>query len=52
MAKRVAKYFSKKLEDLNLITIHLGNGSSVACIRNGKSVDTSMGMRKEERGER
>jgi acetate kinase len=33
----------KKLEDLKIITCHLGNGSSMAAIRNGVSVDTSMG---------
>ena len=31
-------------EELNLITLHLGNGASVAAIREGKSIDTSMGM--------
>ncbi len=30
--------------ELNIITAHLGNGASVASIKNGKSVDTSMGM--------
>ena len=33
-----------KKEDINLITCHLGNGSSVCAIKDGKSVDTSMGF--------
>jgi acetate kinase len=32
------------MEDLRLITCHLGNGASVAAIKNGKVVDTSMGF--------
>ncbi|XOD70348.1 MAG: acetate kinase [Sodalis sp. (in: enterobacteria)] len=39
-----AKMLNKPLKRLNLITCHLGNGSSVAAIRNGQCVDTSMGM--------
>ena len=34
----------KKLEDLNIITVHAGNGSSITAIKNGKSIDTSMGL--------
>ena len=34
----------RPLTSLNLITLHLGNGASVTAIKNGKSVDTSMGM--------
>lgn len=45
VSKHLAKYLSRPLENLNLITIHLGNGGSMACIKNGKSVDTSMGMK-------
>jgi len=44
VAKKVAEYLKQDLSSLNLITAHLGNGCSVACIRNGKSVDTSMGF--------
>jgi acetate kinase len=32
------------MEDINLITLHLGNGASAAAIRNGKCIDTSMGL--------
>jgi acetate kinase len=44
VAKEAAKYLGKPLDELNLITIHLGNGASITAIEKGKSVDTSMGM--------
>ena len=44
VAKQAAKYLNKPLEQCNLISAHLGNGCSVAVIKNGESVDTSMGM--------
>ncbi len=44
VAKQCAKYLNTPLENLNLITIHLGNGASITAIENGKSVDTSMGF--------
>lgn len=44
VAKRGAEYLGLPLSELNLITIHLGNGASMAAIKNGKCVDTSMGM--------
>ena len=44
VANECAKLLGKKLEDLNLITVHMGNGSSMAAIKNGKSVDTTMGL--------
>jgi len=43
VAKQGAKAMGKKLEELKIITCHLGNGSSMAAIRNGVSVDTTMG---------
>lgn len=39
-----AKILNKPLNTLNVITCHLGNGGSVTAIRNGESVDTSMGL--------
>ena len=39
-----AKVLGKPIEDLKLITCHLGNGSSVTAVKNGKCVDTSMGF--------
>lgn len=44
VAKQAAVYLKKPLESLNLITLHLGNGASMAAIASGESVDTSMGM--------
>jgi acetate kinase len=42
VSESAMKYLNKK--DAKLITIHLGNGCSMAAIKNGKSVDTSMGF--------
>ena len=42
--KESAKVLKKSLHDINLITLHLGNGASVCAIKNGKSIDTSMGF--------
>ncbi|KGM97762.1 acetate kinase [Clostridium novyi A str. 4552] len=39
-----AKVLGKNIEDLKVITCHLGNGSSLAAVKNGKCVDTSMGF--------
>uniref|UniRef100_UPI002600353F acetate/propionate family kinase n=1 Tax=Thiocapsa sp. TaxID=2024551 RepID=UPI002600353F len=44
VAKRAAAMLGRSLECCNLITLHLGNGSSATAIRDGKSVDTSMGL--------
>ncbi len=44
VAKQAAKFLDKPLHSLNLITLHLGNGGSVTAIKQGKSIDTSMGM--------
>lgn len=39
-----AKLLGKNLEDAKIITVHLGNGSSVAAVSGGHSIDTSMGF--------
>jgi acetate kinase len=39
-----AELMGKKIEDLKLISCHLGNGASICAVKNGKSVDTSMGL--------
>jgi len=39
-----AKALNKPVNETNIISAHLGNGASVAAIKNGQSVDTSMGM--------
>jgi acetate kinase len=44
VARVAAELLGRPPSDLNLITLHLGNGASAAAIREGKSVDTSMGM--------
>jgi len=44
VTQRAADYMGQPLAELNLITIHLGNGASMAAIKLGKSVDTTMGM--------
>ena len=44
VAQRAADMLGKPIENLRLISCHLGNGSSVTAINGGKSVDTSMGF--------
>ena len=44
VAQRAAAMLGKPLEQLKLISCHLGNGSSVTAVDGGKSVDTSMGF--------
>ena len=44
VASRAAAMLGRPLEELKLISCHLGNGSSVTAVDNGKSVDTSMGF--------
>lgn len=44
VAQECAKILEKPLCQLNLITLHLGNGASACAIKNGESVDTSMGF--------
>lgn len=43
VSRVAAEFLGKKPEDVNLITCHLGNGCSIAAIKAGKCVDTSMG---------
>ncbi len=44
VAARAAEMLGKPLAEVNLISCHLGNGSSVAAIAGGRSIDTSMGL--------
>ena len=44
ISKQASLALGKDIKDTNLITLHLGNGASVCAIKNGKSVDTSMGF--------
>ena len=41
---KVAETMGKDIKNLKIITCHLGNGCSLAAVKNGKSVDTSMGF--------
>lgn len=41
---RAAKLLNKPIEELKIVTAHLGNGGSMAAVCNGKSIDTSMGF--------
>jgi acetate kinase len=41
---KAAEYLGIPIDNFNCITCHLGNGSSITAVRNGKSVDTSMGF--------
>ena len=44
VSKRAAEVMGRPYDDLKTIVCHLGNGSSVTAVMNGKSVDTSMGL--------
>ncbi len=44
VAMRCAKLMNTDIDKLRIITIHLGNGSSVAAVKYGQSIDTSMGF--------
>ena len=44
VAKKAAELLNKDINDINLVTLHLGNGASACAIKNGKSIDTSMGF--------
>lgn len=44
VSQRLAEIENKNIEDLKIVTCHLGQGSSICAIQGGKSVDTSMGL--------
>ncbi len=44
VSARCAEVMGKELKDIKLITCHLGNGSSITAIKDGKVIDTSMGL--------
>ncbi len=44
VSKRAAQFLGKDGEDLKIIVCHLGNGASVSAVKNGKCIDTSMGL--------
>ena len=44
VSEQAAEYLHKSPKDLKIVTCHLGNGSSLAAVKNGVCVDTSMGL--------
>ncbi len=44
VSQKAAELLGKNIEDVKIITCHLGNGSSVAAVKNGKVIDTTMGL--------
>ena len=44
VSERAAEMLNVNIEDLKIITCHLGNGASVSAIKRGKCIDTSMGL--------
>jgi len=44
VAQKACEFLGKEFANTKVITCHLGNGSSIAAVKNGKSIDTSMGL--------
>ena len=44
VSQKACRYLGRDFYNINIITCHLGNGSSIAAIKKGRSVDTSMGF--------
>ncbi|MGZ7445397.1 acetate/propionate family kinase [Paenibacillus sp. TH7-28] len=44
VSKTAAEFLNRPIEDLKIITCHIGNGASLTAVKDGVSVDTSMGM--------
>lgn len=44
VSEKAAEMLDKNVKDLKIITCHLGNGASIAAIKDGKSIETSMGF--------
>lgn len=44
VAHRAAEMLNKPIEELKIVTCHLGNGASICAVKNGQSIDTSMGF--------
>ncbi len=44
VSARCAEVMGKNIEDLKIVTCHLGNGSSITAVKGGKCIDTSMGL--------
>lgn len=44
VTRKTAEFLNQSIDETNIIICHIGNGGSIAAIKNGKSVDTSMGL--------
>ena len=44
IVQEAAKFLKKPVSKVNLVTCHMGNGSSLSAVKNGQCVDTSMGL--------
>ena len=44
VSRRLAEFIGKDYSNLKIVTCHLGNGSSITAVKNGKSIDTTMGL--------
>jgi acetate kinase len=44
VSQAAAEFLGRPIEDLKIITCHIGNGASITAVKNGRSIDTSMGM--------
>lgn len=44
VAERAANILEKDIKELKIVTCHLGNGASITAVKDGKSIDTSMGF--------
>ena len=44
VANKCAEMMEKPIEDLKIVTLHIGNGASLSAVKGGKCVDTSMGL--------
>lgn len=44
VSKKAAEMLGRNVEDMKIVVCHLGNGSSISAVKNGKCIDTSMGL--------
>ncbi|WP_136606147.1 acetate/propionate family kinase [Paenibacillus dokdonensis] len=44
VSKTAAEFLNRPIEDLKIISCHIGNGASITAVKEGRSIDTSMGM--------
>ena len=44
IVQEAAKFLKKPVEKVNLVTCHMGNGSSLSAVKNGQCIDTTMGL--------